>query len=188
MNMPALDSQTNQHQKRHFIAEAVLAVESLKNQQNQEKQQKAIHLLDKMFPLDKGSHENVACYIRDGRHLMAYFADGTHCGLDKPGQFVAYTGRPEHPYSIVLRDKTGSHIEVIFKKGSNESGRTPIEIADIQLETCATFPNMESETPECMRHWVSLIKRDETGHPVVCLDDKDYTAKNGDDYFLNCCY
>jgi malate synthase len=39
-----------------------------------------------------------------------------------------------------------------------------------------------------MRHWISLIKHDENGRPQVYLDDKDYTAKSGEDYFLNCCY
>ncbi|MDG3088032.1 hypothetical protein P7F88_18895 [Vibrio hannami] len=188
MNLPAFKNTGNNDNRHSFIAEAVFAVESLKAQQVQEKQRKAVELLNTMFPLDKGSHAQVACYIRDGRHLMAYFTDGTHCGLNKPGQFVAYTGRPEHPYSIVLRDKNGSHVEVIFKKGSNESGRTKVEIADIQLETCATFPTSVEGSPEGMRHWISLIKLDENGQPKVCLDDKDYTAKCGGDYFLTCCY
>ncbi|EUD15578.1 malate synthase domain protein [Vibrio parahaemolyticus EKP-026] len=39
-----------------------------------------------------------------------------------------------------------------------------------------------------MRHWISLIKGDKQGKPMACSEDKEYTAKNGDDYVLSYCY
>lgn len=64
------------------------------------------------------------------------------------------------------------------------------EIEDIQLETCTTFSSIGDDTTPtaAMRHWVSLIKGDERGRPQACSEDKEYTAKCGDDYFLNYCF
>jgi malate synthase len=42
---------------------------------------------------------------------MAYFADGTHCGLAKTNQFVAFAGHRDTPTSIVL-NKDCLHIEI----------------------------------------------------------------------------
>jgi malate synthase len=48
---------------------------------------------------------------------MAFFADGSHCGLDKPKQFVAYLGYNETPESIVLKED-GVHIELVLNTRS----------------------------------------------------------------------
>ncbi|GLO60870.1 malate synthase [Vibrio sp. MACH09] len=187
MNMPANISTNSHNQRGSFIAEAVFAVESLKDQQAKEKQVKAKQLLDTLFPLDSDSHSNVTSYILNGRHLMAFFAKGKHCGLAKAGQFVAYTGHRDYPDSILLRGKDGSHIEVSFKQGSNQGNCKAVEISDIQLETCATFNHGSSEQPsETMRHWISLLKSDQNGQPRAKSDDKDFTAKNGENYLLTC--
>lgn len=189
MNMPAYTSTNTHHENATFIAEAVFAVETIKSQQTQEKQTKAKLLLDAIFPLSQGAHENATSYMLDGRHLIVYFNDGKHTGLQHAGQFVAYTGHKEHPDSILLRDQEGCYVEVSFKRGTNEGTRHPVEISDIQLETCATFGQGTSNSMlQGIRHWVSLIKTDENGQPKASLDDKDFTAKNGDDYLLTCCF
>jgi malate synthase len=63
-----------------------------------------------------------------------------------------------------------------------------IEIADIQLETCTMFSQLEQTEMAAMRHWISLVKGDEKGKPKACSEDKEYTAKSGEDYNLDYCY
>jgi malate synthase len=189
MNMPAYNSINNDHDNRTFIAEAVFAVETIKSQQTQEKQTKAKLLLDAIFPLDQRSHEDATSYLLDGRHLMVYFKDGQHTGLMNAGSFVAFTGHRSHPDTLLLRDKEGCYVEVSFKRGTNEGMQSSVEISDIQLETCATFSHSYGDEPkQGIRHWVSLLKTDSQGQPRASLDDKDFTAKNGDDYRLTCCF
>lgn len=187
MDMSANISTNGHNEHGSFIAEAVFAVESLKEQQAQEKQIKAKQLLDTLFPLDSGSHSDATSYLLNGRHLMVFFKQGKHCGLTKAGQFVAYTGHRDNPDSILLRGKDRSHIEVSFKQGTNQGNSSSVEISDIQLETCATFNHgCSDESLETMRHWISLLKSDQQGQPKANLDDKDFTAKNGDNYLLTC--
>jgi malate synthase len=183
------DKKDIQQQERPFIAEAVFAVEAVSAEQQSEKQVKAKQLLDRMFPLENGSHQDVSSYVIDYRHVMAYFKDGTHSGLKSPKHFVAYTGEKEDPKSILFKDESGSHVEVMFGCHKGTGCVELMDIDDIQLETRTTFsPELIGNAPTAMRHWISLIKGDKKGKPMACSEDKEYTAKNGDDYFLSYCY
>ena len=84
MNMLTFDKTEIQKQNKPFIAEAVFAVET---SQAMEKQVKAKQLLDRLFPLENGSHKEVTAYVIDYRHVMAYFKDGSHSGLKHPKHF-----------------------------------------------------------------------------------------------------
>ncbi|HAS8544087.1 malate synthase [Vibrio vulnificus] len=188
MNMLTFDKNENQ-QQRPFIAEAVFAVEAVNSNQQDEKQQKAKQLLDRMFPLESGSHQDVTSYVIDYRHLMAYFADGSHSGLQAPKHFVAFTGEKEDPCSILLRDESGSHIEVMLGCHKGTGSVELVDIDDIQLETRTTFsPELTGDAPTAMRHWISLVKGDVNGKPMASSEDKEYTAKSGEDYILSYCY
>ena len=81
MNMLTFDKTEIQKQDKPFIAEAVFAVEKMNSNQTTEKQVKAKQLLDRLFPLENGSHKDVTAYVIDYRHVMAYFKDGSHSGL-----------------------------------------------------------------------------------------------------------
>lgn len=189
MNMLTFDKNEIQKQQKPFIAEAVFAVETISAHKQMEKQKKSKQLLDRLFPLEAGSHQDVTCYVIDYCHVMAYFKDGRHSGLKHPKQFVAYTGGKEDPKSILFRDGSGSHVEVMFGCHKGTGCVELIDIDDIQLETCTTLAQTCNETPlAAMRHWISLVKGDEKGKPHACSEDKEYTAKNGDDYHLDYCY
>ncbi|TFH93272.1 MULTISPECIES: hypothetical protein [Vibrio] len=187
MNMLTIDKTEIQKQDKPFIAEAVFAVEKTNSKQSSEKQTKAKQLLDRMFPLENGSHQEVTAYMVDYRHLVAYFKDGTHSGLKSNKQFVAYSGEKEEPTSILFRDGTGSHVELTFGRNKGTGCVELIEIDDIQLETCTMFPQESSEI-SAMRHWISVVRGDEKGKPKACTETKAYTAKSGEDYDLECCY
>ncbi|HCG8562767.1 hypothetical protein [Vibrio parahaemolyticus] len=189
MNMLNFDKKEMQQQQRPFIAEAVFAVEAVSAEQQSEKQVKAKQLLDRMFPLENGSHQDVSSYVIDYRHVLAYFKDGTHSGLKSPKHFVAYTGEKEDPKSILFKDDSGNHVEVLFGCHKGTGCVELMDIDDIQLETRIKFnPELTGNAPTAMRHWISLIKGDKKGKPMACSEDKEYTAKNGDDYVLSYCY
>lgn len=187
MNMLTIDKTEIQNNDMPFIAEAVFAVEKMDSTQTSEKQVKAKQLLDRLFPLEEGSHQEVTAYVIDYRHVMAYFKDGRHSGLKHPKHFVAFSGEKESPASILFRDGKGSHVELTFGKQKGTGCVQLVQIADIQLETCTMFPQGTSEVA-AMRHWISLVQGDEKGKPRACTEEKEYTAKNGDDYQLDCCY
>ena len=183
------DNKEMQQTQRPFIAEAVFAVEAVSAEQQSEKQVKAKQLLDRMFPLENGSHQDVSSYVIDYRHVLAYFKDGSHSGLARPKHFVAYTGEKEDPKSILLKDESGNHVEVMFGCHKGTGCVELMDIDDIQLETRITFnPELTGNAPTAMRHWISLVKGDKKGKPMACSEDKEYTAKNGEDYVLSYCY
>ena len=189
MNMLTFDKTEIQNQDKPFIAEAVFAVETISANQQTEKQVKAKQLLDRLFPLEEGSHQDVSSYVINYRHVMAYFRDGRHSGLKNNKHFVAYTGEKEEPASILFKDGSGSHVEVTFGHQKGTGCVELVEIDDIQLETCTTFGDLTIETEmAAMRHWISLVKGDEKGKPRACSEDKEYKAKGGEDYQLDCCY
>ncbi|WP_428774674.1 hypothetical protein [Vibrio sp.] len=190
MNMLTFDKTEIQKQHKPFIAEAVFAVETISASEQNEKQCKSKQLLDRLFPLEQGSHQDVTAYVIDYRHVMAYFKDGSHSGLKHPKHFVAFTGEKEQPASILFRDGNGSHVELIFGRHKGTGCVELIEIDDIQLETCTVLSQMDdtADSLAAMRHWISLVKGDEKGKPKACSEDKEYTAKNGDDYLLQYCF
>jgi len=186
MNMLTLDKTDIQKQQKPFIAEAIFAVETISALHSTEKQVKAKQLLDRLFPLEMGSHQDVTSYMIDYNHVLAYFKDGSHSGLKHPKHFVAFTGNKEQPCSILLRDGVGSHVEVILGCNKGTGCVELIEIDDIQLETCTTFMQLdETSIPSvAMRHWISLVKGDERGKPQASSEDKEYVSKTGEDYVL----
>ncbi|MDA0150158.1 hypothetical protein [Vibrio sp. LaRot3] len=186
MNMLTIDNNDIQNNTTPFIAEAVFAVEAIDASEAMEKQMRSKQLLDSLFPLENGSHTEVTAYVIDYRHVMAYFKDGSHSGLKCNKHFVAYTGEKEQPQSILFRDGNGSHFELTLACCKGTGCVELMDIEDIQMETCTLFPQAESIS--AMRHWISLVKGDVKGRPSACSEDKEFTAKNGDDYCLDCCY
>ncbi|MCG9659893.1 Malate synthase G [Vibrio mediterranei] len=187
MNMQTFDK-TELHNPQNFIAEAVFAVEMVNADKPTQKQQMTKQLLDTLFPLENGSHEDVVSYEIDYRHVQAYFKNGQHSGLRHAKQFVAYTGDKCSPDSILFRDESGTHVEVTFARRQGNGFLQLVQIADIQLETCTTFGQSEGHQTTGLRHWVSLVKGDEKCRPTASNEDKEYTAKSGEDYKLGFCF
>lgn len=139
MNMLTFDKTNIQSTQHPFIAEAVFAVETTSANQQRERQVKAKQLMDRLFPLESGSHQEVTSYVIDYHHVLAYFKDGRHSGLQYPKQFVAFTGSKDQPCSILFREGDGSHVELLLGCLRGTGCVELVEIEDIQLETCTTF-------------------------------------------------
>ncbi|NNN44980.1 MULTISPECIES: malate synthase [Vibrio] len=190
MNMLTFDKTNMQQHNKPFIAEAVFAVETISANLQREKQLRAKQLLDRLFPLENGSHQEVTSYVIDYHHVLAYFKNGQHSGLKYPKQFIAYTGGKEQPCSILFRDGHGSHVEVLLGCQRGTGYIELIDIDDIQLETCTVLSQeVNDHMPNAvLRHWISLIKGDERGKPQASSEDKEFRAKSGGDYCLSYCF
>ena len=185
MNMLTFDKTEIQKQTKPFIAEAVFAVEMVKADKQLEKQKMAKQLLDTLFPLEAGSHEDAVSYEIDYRHVQVYFKNG----VKRAKHFVAFTGDKSKPSSILFRDESGTHVEVTIGARKGTGHLELVDIQDIQLETCTTFSQTEaSRSSSGIRHWVSLVKGDESGRLNASSEDEEFTAKNGEDYNLGFCF
>ncbi len=169
-----------------FITEAISALETVSDSQLLKKQVNAKLLLDRLFPLESGSHQDVTSYMIDYSHLLAYFKDGRHCGLKHPCHFTAYTGHRNKPDSILFRDTSGSHVEVTLGTHLGTGSIELTDIDDIQLEACANFTSTEETLipTVAMRYWVSLVRGHECGKSQAYSEDKEYVSKAGGEYLL----
>ena len=186
MNMLNLNQIKIDEQSEQITAEMIFAVEAVSTRATNQKQQKAKELLDCLFPLDNGSHRDVTSYVVDYHHVMAYFKDGSHSGLKFPKQFVGYNGSKDRPQALLFRDEAGSHIEIDLGCCQGTGCLEFVQVEDIQLETqTILYAQGSAERGTTMRHWISLVRGDDKGKPAASLGDKEFTAKNGDDYHLS---
>ncbi len=129
MNMPIAAANRLEIAKQSFMPELVTTFGETRQYVNIDLINNFLEpseILDKHFALQNGSHKNVKQYIVYFCHIMAFFADGSHCGLTQPKQFVAFLGCKETPESIVLKEDN-IHIELVLNSQTNR-GQSVIHI------------------------------------------------------------
>jgi len=196
MNMAATQQNEMTLGFDEFIKEEVSILTTLNEQRMQEVVAYSKSFLDKVFPLEQGSHKNVSSYVIYYNHLLAFFEDGSKSGLAQPKQFVALSGHKSEPTSIVLKND-GFHVELIFNKNGPRGLRDIAGIDDIQVETTkVNFGGQTAANDEGLqangRHWFSMMRNDDdlvfdaSGKQVCrCVDvPKAFTDKNGEEYSL----
>lgn len=117
--------------------------------------------LDDVVPLHRISHKNVTGYAVVGGRLKA---DG--CGLVTPSDLVGYTGCPESPTSVLLRNN-GLHIEIIIDSANQIGQNDPASVADVRLESAmSAIMDMEDSVASVdaedkvlgYSNWLGLMK------------------------------
>jgi len=197
MNMPAQNTMTAGLQMGntgfdHFINEEVSILKALNDQRMQELMTYSKTFLDKVFPLEHGSHKDVSSYVIYYKHLLAFFPDGSKAGLENPSQFVALSGHKSEPTSIVLKND-GFHVEMIFNKNGSRGMKDLAGIDDIQVETTKAHFGQElaaNDESAMRKRWFSMIRSDDElvydaeGNQLCrCVDvKKAFTDKDGEDY------
>lgn len=143
--------------------------------------------LDDVFPLDTGSHRDVASYMVYYQHLLAIFSDGSSCGLNNPCQFVALSGHKSEPTAIVLKNN-GLHIEIVINRQGQNGSLDMAGIDDIQVEAALTSimdiadcGKIEDKLAS-YRHLLGLTQGNLAGQ---VNHDKTFTLKHGGDYQLH---
>ncbi|QUN06008.1 malate synthase [Shewanella yunxiaonensis] len=152
MNMPL--NTTNLQRQHPCIAMAVVNVESLAKRHISEKLTNAKQLLDILFPLAQGSHNDVTGYMVYYQHLLACFADATLSGLRHPRQFIALSGHKTQPDALLLKHDSGCHLEMSFNHGGLIGCHDQSGLDDLQLEEAHNRGN----------RWISLLHESIDGH------------------------
>src|SRR5690606_28610955 len=97
----------------------------------------AREFLDASAPLAAGSHADATAYrVRDGV-LVVTLGNGQDTGLRDPAQWVGYTGAPESPTAVLLRNH-GLHIEIQFDANHYVGRDDAAHIKDLCLESAIT--------------------------------------------------
>ncbi|MDN4503440.1 malate synthase G [Alteromonadaceae bacterium BrNp21-10] len=157
--------------------------------------------LDEVFPLASGSHHDATCYVVYHQHLMAFFPDGSECGLQQPCQLVALNGSHSDPESILLKSN-GLHVEVEFDRNGQNGAHDIAHIDDIIIESAlSTIIDCEDSVAavdaqdkiEVYRNWLGLMqgtleaKFEKGGKTCTRRMQKDriFTGLDGEEYRLH---
>jgi malate synthase len=171
MNMTATQNLTQEHD----IREEISYIAGLNQTHVRQIMDYSKAFLDKVFPLQRGSHKDVCSYVVYYQHLLAFFADGSNSGLKTPAQFVAFGGHPEQPQSLVLKDGA-RHVELLFCHKSADGAVDKAGIEDIQLQ-------LKGE----QEGWFSMIRGNTQIQPCLSGSQNSpcFRAKEGGDYRVN---
>ena len=128
----------------------------------------AMTFLDRVVPLDKGSHHNVSAYgVVDGS-LQARLADGHVSHLANQDQFVGYNDVPAAPTAVLVRHNN-LHIDIQINQGQLTGRENAAGVCDLVIEAAlTTIQDCEDsvaavdaeEKVEVYRHWLGLMKGD----------------------------
>jgi malate synthase len=145
MNMPIADVNRLDIQKPSFASELAILFGQIRHNTSSGVLDSCLgpsKILDQYFALQDGSHEDVKEYVIYFRHIMVFFADGTHCGLAQPKQFVAFAGHKDTPESIVLKENN-VHIELVLNTRNymNRAGTS----VHVEFPTQSTFTSKEDD-------------------------------------------
>jgi malate synthase len=93
--------------------------------------------LDQAIPLDSGSHSQASSYSLVAGNLVIKLNDDRAVGLRDAGQLVGYTGRPEAPSSVLLRNNN-LHVEICIDPNSEVGSTDAAGVSDIVMESAIT--------------------------------------------------
>lgn len=153
------------------IAAAVLASQTLRQQHIADKLQNAKQLMDELFPLSKGSHQDVCGYLVYYQHLLACHKDGSFTGLRQPSQFVALGGQRENPQSLLLKHNSGCHLELCFDMQGDIGANDHANLQDVRLE---------NGNHQQQRQWISLLHDSRQQR----MPEESFTAGDGLQYAI----
>jgi len=160
----------------------------------------AMDFLDETFPLNQGSHRDVAQYAIKDRALVVTFPDGQTTNLSDPGKFCGYTGNPDDPASILYVNH-GLHVDVLIDRQHLVGQAHPAGIKDVVMEAALTtiqdcedsVATVDADDKAIVyRNWLGLMKGDlsesfQKGGKTLTRrlnPDREYTAPDGSGFTL----
>jgi len=155
--------------------------------------------LDKIVPLDSGSHADATSYSvsqNGGRYELGVQTTAGTTGLGNPDQFVGFQGNDDGEPDCVLLRHNGLHIEIHIDRNHNVGEVHAAGVKDVVLESAITTiqdcedsvsaVDAEDKT-DVYRNWLGLMnaslaesfeKGGETIHRVL-ESDREYTDCEG---------
>ena len=155
--------------------------------------------LDKIVPLDSGSHADATSYSVSqigGRYELGVQTTAGTTGLGNPDQFVGFQGNADGEPDCVLLRHNGLHIEIHIDRNHNVGEVHAAGVKDVVLESAITTiqdcedsvsaVDAEDKT-DVYRNWLGLMnaslaesfeKGGETIHRVL-ESDREYTDCEG---------
>jgi malate synthase len=160
----------------------------------------AMDFLDETFPLNQGSHRDVAQYAIKDRALVVTFSDGQTTNLSDPSKFCGYTGKPDDPASILYVNH-GLHVDVLIDRQHPVGQAHPAGIKDVVMEAAITtiqdcedsVATVDADDKAIVyRNWLGLMKGDlsesfqKSGKTLTrrLNPDREYTAPDGSGFTL----
>lgn len=151
--------------------------------------------LDRAAPLAIGSHSYAVKYLVEHGRLQVVMGDGTKSGLGRAEQFVGYSGEPDNPSKVLLRNHY-LHIEICIGEGYYIGKGDLANIYDVQLESAiTTIMDCEDsvaavdaeDKARVYRNWLGLMLRtlrrsfEKDGKTIdrTLASDRQYTAADG---------
>ena len=160
----------------------------------------AMDFLDETFPLNQGSHRDVAQYAIKDRALVVTFPDGQTTNLSDPSKFCGYTGNPDDPASILYVNH-GLHVDVLIDRQHPVGQAHLAGIKDVVMEAALTtiqdcedsVATVDADDKAIVyRNWLGLMKGDlsesfQKGGKTLTRrlnPDREYTAPDGSEFTL----
>ncbi|MCP3027497.1 malate synthase G [Halobacillus sp. A5] len=156
--------------------------------------------LDERVPLAQGSHKDVEAYQFFDGQLVAKLADGETTGLQDKGQFAGFSGEPETPKAILVKNN-GIHLEIQIDPTDPIGQTDQAGVKDVLVESAlTTIMDFEDSVTavdaedkvEVYRNYLGLLKGDLSvtfpkGDKQVTRrlnPDRTYTTPDGSDLTL----
>ncbi|MEM7774374.1 MAG: malate synthase G, partial [Pseudomonadota bacterium] len=126
--------------------------------------------LDRMAPLEVGSHTDVTRYVIAHQRLVITRKDGSETELATPHQLVGYRGDNLDPSALLLKNN-GLHVEVVIDRSHPIGKDDPAGVADLVVESALTTimdleDSIAAVDPDdkvaAYRNWLGLVKGDLT--------------------------
>ncbi|MGW8228756.1 MAG: malate synthase G [Gammaproteobacteria bacterium] len=160
----------------------------------------AMDFLDEIFPLNEASHRDVTRYAIEDQRLAITLTNGNATTLSDPAKFRGYTGNPDTPASILLRNH-GLHVELQIDR-QHPIGKThSAGIKDMVMEAAITtiqdcedsVATVDADDKAIVyRNWLGLMKGDlsesfQKGGNILTRrlnPDRQYNAADGSSFSL----
>ena len=124
--------------------------------------------LDRVAPLDGGSHVDATAYHLESQNLIVDLADGRRTGLADPAQFAGWQGTADAPTAVLLAHN-GLHLAIQLDPTHSVGKDDPAGVSDVLVEAALTAiqdcedsvaaVDAEDKTG-VYRNWLGLMRGD----------------------------
>jgi malate synthase len=125
----------------------------------------ARHVLDRVAPLQRGSHVGSTGYAVVGGRLEVTLADGRKTGLKSARQFVGHEGAAASPSGVLLVHQ-GLHLDIGIDRSTPIGGDDPAGVHDLVVEAAlSTILDLEDSVAvvdaddkvQAYRNWLGIL-------------------------------